>query len=71
MKYRRFESLYNPVVNTEVFNKLVKYKDNIKLLPDYSYAIKKVIVTYPEDFFQGKKIVKRKGDNFIFVSTFT
>jgi len=66
VKYRSFDKLYSKVSNTNVFNKLIDYKDKIKVLPSYDYAIDKVLVTYPEDIYYHQKLNKQRGDTFIF-----
>jgi hypothetical protein len=66
VKYRSFDKLYSEVTNTNVFNKLIDYKDKIKVLPSYDYAIDKVLVTYPEDIYYYQKLNKQRGGTFIF-----
>lgn len=66
VKYRPFDKLYSNVGNTNVFNKLIDYKDKIKLYPSYEYAVDKVLVTYPEDIYYNKKVTKKRGDSFMF-----
>jgi len=58
VKYRSFDKLYSEVSTTNVVNKLAAYKDKIKTYPDYDYAVDKVLVTYPEDFYYYKKVTE-------------
>ena len=66
VKYRSFDKLYSEVSNTNVFNKLIDYKDKIKVLPSYGYAIDKVLVAYPEDIYYHQKLNKQRSGTFIF-----
>jgi hypothetical protein len=67
VKYRTFDKLYNKYGQTNVFKKMIDYKDRIKLVPRYDNAIEKVLVTYPKGFYYTEKVTKKNGNNIVFI----